>query len=161
MVRYRYRALGSGGEILRGEADAASEAEIAAQLQKRGAMALGISPVGSGLGWLAAEIGGAPALRRGELVDVTRELASMLGAGQDLDRALRFMTEGALNRRVAGVLGRIRDLVREALRSPVLCSASRKAFRASISVSSARARPAVTSPIRWSALRRCSSASAA
>ncbi len=112
MARYRYRAVSRGGELLRGERDGTSEAEIAAQLQKSGAMVLAVSPAGRGFSLLALELGGAGALRRGELVDATRELASMLGAGQDLDRALRFMVEEPPNKRVAAVLGRVRDLVR-------------------------------------------------
>jgi general secretion pathway protein F len=112
MARYRYRAVGGGGELLKGVSEGASPAEIAAGLQKRGAMVLAIAPAGRGLGLLAADLGGGGALTRGELTDATRELASMLGAGQDLDRSLRLMTEEAPNKRVAAVLGRVRDLVR-------------------------------------------------
>ncbi len=39
-------------------------------------------------------------MRRQDVADVTRELAIMLGAGQDLDRALRFLVETAPNQRV-------------------------------------------------------------
>ena len=112
MARYRYRALSSGGALLRGERDGASAAEITAYLQKSGAMVLAVSPAARGLGLLSLELGGAGALRRTELADATRELASMLGAGQDLDRALRFMVEEPPNKRVGTVLGRVRDLVR-------------------------------------------------
>ncbi len=112
MPRYHYRALGSGGILLRGEREGASEADIAAQLQKTGAMVLAISPAGRGRGLLSLELKATGALRRTELADATRELASMLGAGQDLDRALRFMVEEPPNKRVAAVLGRVRDLVR-------------------------------------------------
>ena len=111
MARYRYRAL-RGGELLQGVSEGASEAEIAAHLQKTGAMVLAIKPAGSGFGLLALELGGPGALRHAELVDATRELASMLGAGLDLDHALRLMTEEAPNKRAAAVLGRVRDLVR-------------------------------------------------
>jgi general secretion pathway protein F len=112
MARYRYRAVGGGGELLKGVSEGASPAEVAAGLQKRGAMVLAIAPAGRGLGLLAADLGNGGALKRGELTDATRELASMLGAGQDLDRSLRLMTEEAPNKRVAAVLGRVRDLVR-------------------------------------------------
>jgi len=111
MPSYRYRALG-GGEVIRGVMDGASEADIVAGLQKRGLLVLGVDPARRSLAFLTAELGGG-ALRRGELTEATRELAAMLGAGQDLDRALRYLVEGALNKRVAGVLGRVRDLVRD------------------------------------------------
>jgi general secretion pathway protein F len=113
MPSYRYRAVGSAGEVLRGEVEAASAGVVAAGLQQRGLMVLRVDPARRGLGFLQAELGGAARLRRGELADVTRELASMLGAGQDLDRALRFMVEGAGRGRVAAVLGRVRDRVRD------------------------------------------------
>jgi general secretion pathway protein F len=113
MARYRYRALGNGGELLKGISDGASVAEIAAQLQKRGAMVLAITPAGRGFDLLSAELGGSGALRRTELAEMTREFASMLGSGQDLDRALRLMAEEAPNRRIAAVLGRVRDMVRD------------------------------------------------
>jgi general secretion pathway protein F len=112
MALYRYRAVGGGGELLKGVSEGSSAAEIAAALQKRGAMVLAIAPARRGLGMLALDLGGGGALKRGELTDATRELASMLGAGQDLDRSLRLMTEEAPNKRVAAVLGRVRDLVR-------------------------------------------------
>ncbi len=54
-------------------------------------------------------------LRAAELTAVTRELATMLGAGQDLDRALRFLVDTAPGRRVAAVLGEVREAVRDGL----------------------------------------------
>ncbi len=112
MPRYRYRAMGAGGDILKGVSEAPDRASIAAQLQKRGAMVLEISPAGRLYELLNLKIGGASLLRGAELVDATRELASMLGAGQDLDRALRLMCEEAPNARVGAVLSRVRELVR-------------------------------------------------
>lgn len=112
MPRFRYRALGQGGEMLRGVAEGANAAAIAAQLQKRGAMVLAVSPAGRGLALFAGGSGGA-ALRRGELAEITRELASLLAAGQDLDRALRLMAEEASHARVNAVLARLRNAVRE------------------------------------------------
>ena len=51
---------------------------------------------------LHAEIGrGRGALGRQELTDLTRELAVMLAAGQDLDHALRFVVETAGTAKVA------------------------------------------------------------
>lgn len=112
MPRFRYQALGRGGELVKGISEGSSAADVAAQLQKRGAMVLGISPAGASANFLAMQIGGADRLKRGELVDATRELSTMLGAGQDLDRALRLMAEEAPNKRMGAVLGRVRELVR-------------------------------------------------
>jgi general secretion pathway protein F len=106
MTLYRYRAIGAGGETLKGISEGTSEKEIAAKLQRRGAMVLTVAPARSGLGMLSLEFGGTERLRHGEL-------ASMLGAGQDIDRALRLMAEEAPNKRIAAVLGRVRELVRD------------------------------------------------
>jgi general secretion pathway protein F len=113
MARFRYRALGRGGEVLKGISEGGSEAEIAAQLQKSGAMVLSVSPATRGAEFLSLQIGGAGAIRRAELADAMRELASMLGAGQDLDQALRLMADEAPNKRIGAVLGRVREKVRD------------------------------------------------
>jgi general secretion pathway protein F len=60
---------------------------------------------------LATEFG-RTGLRRQEVADLTRELSIMLEAGQDLDRALRFLTETAPNPRAARVTEQLRDAVR-------------------------------------------------
>jgi general secretion pathway protein F len=56
-------------------------------------------------------------LRRGlsgqQVADLTRELATMLAAGQDLDRALRYVLETAANARVRRVIARLRNAVRD------------------------------------------------
>jgi general secretion pathway protein F len=107
---YRYRVL-SDGALARGELEAASPQEAVLQLQKRGAMVLGLTPARAGAGLLSLG-GGATALRRSELAEMMRELTSLLGAGQDLDAALRLAAEEAPNRRVAGVMRRVHDAVR-------------------------------------------------
>jgi len=113
MPAFRYRAVGGGGEVLTGELDGASQSNVVAQLQQRGLIVLKVDEAGKRSSLLDIQIGGAAKLSGSELVDVTRELASMLGAGQDLDRSLRFMVEGAANARVRGVLSRLRDRVRD------------------------------------------------
>jgi general secretion pathway protein F len=113
MPAFRYRAVGGGGEVLTGELDGASQSNVVAQLQQRGLIVLKVDEAGRRSSLLDIQIGGAAKLSGSELVDVTRELASMLGAGQDLDRSLRFMVEGAANARVRGVLSRLRDRVRD------------------------------------------------
>ena len=92
MPAYRYRAVG-GDKMVHGVTEGKNEAAIVADLQKRGLMVLGIAPAAGAAAPLDIRIGGG-GLRRGELTEVTRELASMLGAGQDLDRALRLVVEG-------------------------------------------------------------------
>ena len=126
MPSFQYRALG-GGEVVRGVAEGASVAEVAAALHGRGLMVLGITPARRVTGLLNLELGGG-GLRRGELTELTRELSAMLGAGQDLDRALRFLVEGAANKRVAAVLGRVRDAVRDGAPLASACAREPRSF---------------------------------
>jgi general secretion pathway protein F len=128
MTTYRYRAMTSTGELLKGTSDGASETEIAALLQKRGAMVLSIAPSGRLATLLSAEIGNGGALKHGELTDVTRELASMLSAGQDLDRSLRLVAEEATSKRVAAVMGRVRDTVRNGAALAIALQREPKSF---------------------------------
>jgi len=61
---------------------------------------------------LQIELGRARALDKATLGAITRELAIMLAAGQDLDRALRFVVDNARNTRARAILGNVRDKVR-------------------------------------------------
>ena len=102
MPSFRYTAIGPGGEIQRGLMDAATEAEVITRLQRQGSMPMRAEPVagGSALASLMhIDLGGKSGLKKQEVADFVRELATMLGAGQDLDRALRYMQETAANTR--------------------------------------------------------------
>jgi general secretion pathway protein F len=118
MTDWRYAAIDRAGHAVRGTIDAPDEATVLARLRRDGALPLSVTPVRGGmLGTLANALtgtaGGAEKLSRQDVTNLTRELTTMLGAGQDLDRALRFLVETAPNRRVARVLGSIRDEVRD------------------------------------------------
>lgn len=116
MAEYRYRALTAGGELVRGVLQADSEAEAIAALRRQGHTPLRAEPVsrrGAVLDLLQADFGGARRLRKTDVANLTRELSLMLGAGQDLDRALRFLLDTAPNARVRAVLADLRDAVRD------------------------------------------------
>lgn len=114
MTAWRYKAIDRAGRTIDGTMDAADEATVVARLRRDGAMPLSVSESRGGLlASLSMSIGRGDALSRQEVADVTRELATMLGAGQDLDRALRFLVETAPTKRAARVLGALRDDVRD------------------------------------------------
>jgi general secretion pathway protein F len=117
MPSFRYRAIGPGGEMQTGVMDAATEAEVIATLQRQGKIPMRAEPAQrtSFLDTLrsSATDGGGNALRRGEVGTIMRELATMLAAGQDLDRALRYLHESAPNARMRSVVGGLRDGVRD------------------------------------------------
>ncbi len=114
MPQYRYKALNAHGELFDGQMEAASEAEVAARLQDQGHMPMEARLASEGVAgassWLAL-------LRRkpfdgGALVQFTQQLATLLGAGQPLDRALSILLELPEDERTRRVITDIRDIVR-------------------------------------------------
>lgn len=115
MTTFRYTAIGAGGERLAGVMDAATEAEVIARLQRQGAMPVRAEPADKASRWsglLQIDLGGRRGLRKQDVADLIRELATMLTAGQDLDRALRYMQETAPARTRPTITG-LRDAVRD------------------------------------------------
>jgi general secretion pathway protein F len=125
MTTFRYTAIGTGGERLAGLMEAATEAEVIARLQRQGSMPLRAELADKGApltGWLRIDLGARRGLRKQDVADLIRELATMLSAGQDLDRALRYMQETAPARVRPTVTG-LRDIVRDG--SPLSVAMSR------------------------------------
>lgn len=115
MPAFRWAAIDGGGEVLRGVMEAADRAAVIERLQRQGQIVLQAEPAdrrGALAEIFQIEIGGARGLDKAALAEVTRELAIMLTAGQDLDRALRFVAENTRSSRARAVLGNIRDKVR-------------------------------------------------
>ncbi|NHO32819.1 type II secretion system F family protein [Acetobacter fallax] len=117
-TNWRYQAVSPDGTVSHGEMTAATEAQVVARLRRQKLMAVQVTPATRG-GALRSELfsllgrGNEARLRGRELADFTRKLATMLGAGLDLDRALRFLGETALNPRSARVIDTLRDRVRD------------------------------------------------
>ncbi len=113
MALFRYKALNSHGEMFDGRMEAASDAEVAARLQEQGHL-----PVETRL----AGDDGARASLRGllrprafdgaALLQFTQQLATLLGAGQPLDRALSILLELPEDEKSRRVIADIRDAVR-------------------------------------------------
>jgi general secretion pathway protein F len=116
MPAFRYSAITATGELVRGTTDATDEAAVVVQLRRQGQVPARVEPAAKGFSvrdLLTMEFGRRRGLSRQEVTNVTRELAIMLDAGQDMDRALRFLVETAPNPRVAKVLDEIRQAVRD------------------------------------------------
>ena len=115
MTMYRYTAIGAGGQRLAGTMEAATESEVISRLQRQGSMPVRAEPADKASRWsglLHIDLGGRRGLRKQDVADLIRELATMLSAGQDLDRALRYMQETAPPRVRPTVTG-LRDAVRD------------------------------------------------
>ncbi|GAA5070743.1 type II secretion system protein XpsF [Lysobacter panacisoli] len=113
MPLYHYKALNPRGELLDGQMEAQSSGEVVTRLQEQGHL-----PVEAKL---ASEASGASVwkgLFRAKpfagtrLVQFTQQLATLLGAGQPLDRALGILLELPEDEAARRTIGDIRDAVR-------------------------------------------------
>ncbi|MBB1088001.1 type II secretion system F family protein [Lysobacter sp. SG-8] len=113
MALFSYKALNARGETLEGQMEAASRDDVAQRLQEQGHL-----PVEARL---ASEGGGGSLLKTltrprpfaGErLVQFTQQLATLLGAGQPLDRALSILLELPEDDAARRTLVEVRDSVR-------------------------------------------------
>jgi general secretion pathway protein F len=114
MPAFRWSAV-NGGEVVHGVMEAPDRAAVVERLQRQGHTVLRADPADHRRGFgdfLQLEIGGARGLDKNAVSEVTRELAIMLAAGQDLDRALRYVVDQTRNARTRTILGRVRDKVR-------------------------------------------------
>ena len=113
MALYRYKALNARGELLNGQMEAGSDAEVAARLQEQGHLPMEAK--------LASEAGGESTWRAlfkpkpfagQRLVQFTQQLATLLGAGQPLDRALGILLELPEDEAARRVIEDVREAVR-------------------------------------------------
>ncbi len=117
MPNFKYSAISPTGEMLQGFIEATNEAAAIDALRRQGNMPVRAELNEKGPGFFAdlltMEFGGSGAMSAEEVANATRELAVMLGAGQDLDRAMRFLVDTAPNLRTRRIFTKIRDAVRD------------------------------------------------
>lgn len=113
MALYHYKALNARGEMLDGQMEAASNSEVVQRLQEQGHL-----PVEAKL---ASEASGASVWKGlfkpkpfagARLVQFTQQLATLLGAGQPLDRALTILLELPEDEAAKRTVTDVRDAVR-------------------------------------------------
>lgn len=113
MPLYRYKALNPRGELLEGQMEAASDAEVAMRLQEQGHLPMEArlaSEVRGGTSWRSMLRTQPLAGQR--LVQFTQQLATLLGAGQPLDRALSILLDMPEEGRTRDIIADVRDAVR-------------------------------------------------
>ncbi len=114
MPAFRYTAIDPAGQTVRGTMDAANEAEVVSRLQRQGSIPMRAEPAGAGrFADLLQRDVGRRGMGRQDVANLTRELSIMLGAGQDLDRSLRFLVDTAPNPRVRTTVESLRKTVRD------------------------------------------------
>src|SRR5688572_2120150 len=113
MPLYYYKALNNRGELLDGQMEAASNADVVARLQDQGhlpveaKLASEVSGVSFWKGLFKAKTFSGP-----RLVQFTQQLATLLGAGQPLDRALTILLELPEDETARRAIADVRDAVR-------------------------------------------------
>ncbi|GAA0245731.1 type II secretion system inner membrane protein GspF [Rhodanobacter caeni] len=113
MTLFRYRAITGAGEPLRGQMEAASVEEVIGHLQDQGHTPLEAQPadaVDGGAG-VAALFARGP-FSGDQLAQFTHQLATLLGAGQPLDRALGILLDLPESERARKLIERVRERVR-------------------------------------------------
>jgi general secretion pathway protein F len=113
MTQFRYRAISGTGEALAGQMEASSVEEVIARLQDQGHTPLEARAADAGDGGA----GLAGLFKRGpftgdQLAQFTHQLATLLGAGQPLDRALGILMDLPESERAKRLIERVRDRVR-------------------------------------------------
>ncbi|MDF3980384.1 type II secretion system inner membrane protein GspF [Luteibacter sp. PPL201] len=113
MSQFRYRAISAVGEVLSGRMEAASVEDVVARLQDQGHTPLEAAPADGD----AAGSGFARWFQKGpftgdQLAQFTHQLATLLGAGQPLDRALGILLDLPEGERARNLVERVRDRVR-------------------------------------------------
>ena len=113
MPLYRYKALNSRGETLDGQMEAASDAEVALRLQEQGHLPVEarLASEGGGGGSLAA-LFKPKSFAGARRVQFTQQLATLLGAGQPLDRALTILLDLPEDEAARRTIADVRDQVR-------------------------------------------------
>jgi len=112
---FRYTGVDMAGKRLNGTIEAANAYAVADYLHGRHCILLRADEVGKA-GSLAALLNTDLGLKRGlpqaAVAQFTRELAVMLEAGQDIDRALRFLVETSDSKAARRIMQSLRDQVR-------------------------------------------------
>lgn len=112
MPLYRYKALNARGEVLDGQMEAASDAEVVLRLQEQGHLPMEARPAGGGDGLALRSLFKPKPFAGARLVQFTQQLATLLGAGQPLDRALTILLELPEDEGARRTISDIRDAVR-------------------------------------------------
>ena len=112
MPLFRYKALSPAGETLDGQMEAASAAEVISKLQDAGNIPVEAKPAdeagGSGLAGLFKR----SEMSSAQVLQFTQQLATLLGAGQPLDRALQILLDLPESKEARRVIERVREIVR-------------------------------------------------
>ncbi|WP_158253052.1 type II secretion system F family protein [Cryobacterium sp. Y62] len=110
-LAFSYTGRDTAGKNVKGQLDALSEAQVASRLNALGIAPISIAPVvpGTGLGRSLTLAAFSRGVRLKDLAIMSRQFATMIGAGLSLLRALGILTEQTASKPLAAVLALVRD----------------------------------------------------
>lgn len=108
---FAYTGRDSNGKLVKGRLEASSEAAVAARLKTMGLFPVTIAeaPVGTGLNREISISGVQKSVKVKDLAIMSRQLATMVGAGLSLLRALNIVAEQTESKPLAKILTDVRD----------------------------------------------------
>ncbi len=113
MALYRYKAVTAGGELVEGQFDVASNDEAVAKIQDAGNIPLEVREAADGAaGGSFGRMFRRSAMNQAQVLQFTQQMATLLGAGLPLDRALQIVLELPEAEKARRVIERVRDTVR-------------------------------------------------
>lgn len=114
MTLYRYKAVTPSGETLDGQMEAGSAEEVIARVQDAGNIPLSaIEADAAAAGGLLGGLLRKQDMNPKQVTGFTDQLATLMGAGQPLDRALQILLDMPESEKARKLIGRVRDMVRE------------------------------------------------
>ncbi|TFD51789.1 type II secretion system F family protein [Cryobacterium sp. Hh7] len=110
-LAFSYTGRDTAGKNVKGQLDALSESQVASRLNALGIAPISIAPVvpGTGLGRSLTLSVFSRGVRLKDLAIMSRQFATMIGAGLSLLRALGILTEQTESKPLAAVLALVRD----------------------------------------------------
>lgn len=113
MPLFRFKALSAAGEPIDGQMEAANADEVIVRLQDQGHLPVEARRADeAGQGFSLATLTRKQEMGAEQILQFTQQLATLLGAGQPLDRALGILLELPEGGAAKKVIERIRDAVR-------------------------------------------------
>jgi len=113
MTLFRYKAITPDGETLEGQMDVASSDDVISKLQDGGNIPLEVLEADSASTTSAfAGLFRRVTLTEAQIVQFTQQLATLMNAGQPLDRALQILLDLPESEKAKRMLERVRDQVR-------------------------------------------------
>ncbi|MFF1878183.1 type II secretion system F family protein [Leifsonia sp. NPDC058230] len=107
---YAYKGRDAEGKIVKGRVDAPSESAVASRLRTMGLSPVSINEAAEGTGLnrdLNISFGSGVKLK--DLAIMSRQMATMIGSGLSLLRTLNILAEQTENKKLAKILGTVRD----------------------------------------------------